>query len=468
MGQATIGHLLTQTISISGNHDTIVSNTSGLVGTCRGRGVTTVEAMGLFRKHKQPGPQRVLVETVERVPVTLPTPPAGDESGRRTVADQASYLASSLAPLPAFGMYLLDAWGSAVCEDIVAEGNHPADDVATVHGYALSTLDLSDPLPEGGQRFPLLDGETLNKAHAAIRVAPGRVMPVGADAVVPAGGCELDADDRAILVHAAVAPGDNVRWAGSDIRSGSILMRSGERLNARRSMQLALAGIDRVLARPRPRVVVLAIGDQEGVVKIDSHLLAALVKADGAQVWRVVVPTDTEVDLGDLISDQLIRADLVLAIGSLEPDSELLSVLTAMGAVDVADTAQRPGGRIGFALVGEDAVPVLMVPEAPVAAYLAYQLYARQMINRLAGAKTPPRRTQNCLIGGDLTSSPGIHEVCFATIRTQAGEKVAVPLGGVGATRLSDMVNAEAVIVLDENTTSLALGDRADCWLLDD
>ena len=149
---------------------------------------------------------------------------------------------------------------------------------------------------------------------------------------------------------------------------------------------LAMAGIDRVLARPRPRVVVLSVAEEgSDPADVESHLLAAALKADGAQVWRVPLGAGADRELQDAISDQLIRADLVVASGLLDDEARLPRVVSQMGLLDLSSVALQPGGRIGCALVGEDRIPLALVADDPAEAYVGYQYFVRPLVRKLMG-----------------------------------------------------------------------------------
>lgn len=425
--------------------------------------------MALFKRRGRKSEQSEAVEqvAVEDVPV-LPDPPeAIDRHGRRAAAAQRDYLLSLVEPLPAFGMYLLDAWGTAVCEDIQADTNVPDDDLVGVTGYAVNSDDLKNLDPGERTTLRLRYDDKVAKVGSAVKVRAGQPLPEGADAVVPANRGRVEGN--VLTIDQPVKPGDFVRWSGSDVRPGVPLLRSGDRLDARRSALLAMAGIDRVLARPRPRVVVLSVADQASdPADVESHLLASALKADGAQVWRVPVGQVSDRDLADTISDQLIRADLVIGSGDLSDDGQLLRVVGEMGLLDVADVAINPGGRIGCALVGEDQIPMPLLPDDPVEAYIGYQYFVRPLVRKLMGAPVVNRPLVNCLAGGNLKGKAGCVELRFGTVREQQGEQVVVPLGRAENPRLTDLVGADAVIVVDADTTEISLGERVGCWLLAD
>lgn len=407
-------------------------------------------------------------EVVESAPPpTLPPPPPTDASGRRAVADQRDYLLSMIEPLPAFGMYLLDAWGTAVCEDIIADTELPVDDLVAVAGYAVRASDIGELQPGTSTTLRLREDDKVTKHGATVQVRAGQPLPEGSDAVIPASRVKVEGG--VVKVSQPVAVGDYVRWAGSEVRSGVPLMRSGDRLDARSSALLAMADIDRVLARPRPRVVVLSVADEDSEpADVDSHLLAAAAKSDGAQVWRVGVSMGTDRELIDVISDQLIRADLVIASGPLDDDAQLPRVVARLGLSEVADVALEPGGRLGFALVGEDEIPLVMLPDDAVAAYVDYQVFVRPLIRRLMGAPVVNRAKVNLLAGGDLIGARDEVQVRFGTVREQQGEQVVVPLGRPDNPRLADLVGADAMVVLEADSAAIRLGERVGCWLLED
>lgn len=139
-----------------------------------------------------------------------------------------------------------------------------------------------------------------------------------------------------------------------------------------------------------------------------------------------------------------------------------------MGLMDLADVALEPGGRIGFAVVGEDEIPLVLLPDEPVASYIGYQFFVRPLIRKLMGAPVVTQATVNCLAGGELHGREGVVTVRLGAVREQQGEKVVVPLGNPEHPRLSDLVSADALVVLDEKGPTVSLGERVGCWLLDD
>lgn len=409
--------------------------------------------MALFRSAKKQVEQ-VVNATVEAAQRSLPPAPEGDAQGRRAVMQQLDYLLELIAPLPAFGMYLLDARGCIVCENIQATESYPAHDSAAIDGYAVNSR-LAIP----GARV------------RATEVTVGERLPERSDAVIPENQT-VCVDGIATIAHPLNA-GDGVRQAGSAVRAGEVLINAGQTLDARRCGMLAGAGFDRVLARPQPRVVVLSItapetasAEESAAGEVSSHLIAASVKATGSQVWRVSAPLGDEAALRDLLSDQLIRADLVI-VNTRVAGEQLLSVAAQMGPVDVASLALHPGTQLSFGLIGEDEVPMIFLPSDPLGAYTVYQLFVRPLMRKLMGAADPNPQLVTARCRGTLTSAEGITEVLCASVE-DSGELSVVPLGQPGSQSMRDLAKADALIVLEPWTTQVGVGDPVQVIMLGD
>ena len=407
---------------------------------------------------------------------TLPAPPAVDAAGLRSAADHSSYLLSLVEPLPAFGMPLLEAWNQVMTEDIDSLVNVPAVSTAKVAGYAVRAFDLTDD--EGrlsrGMRLVDADVERLPEGGAVV-VAPGDALPPGANTVLPTSFATI-ADGGLELID-RVAEGEYVRAAGEHLPVGTRLLSEGDVLSERAIGLLASAGIEQVLVRPRPRVVVLGSGERLAdhggdlrpgeAVDANSYLIAAAAKAAGATVFRVSVHTNDADAIRQTLSDQLIRADLVISTtGGRRDDYEAVAdVLADLGLVDSADVAMSPGRTHTFALVGEDRVPVLMLPGNPVSAYVTFQAFARPLIRRLMGAATEPR-TVRAIAGGTMRSTKGQLHLLRGSVRTEGSirhvDQVTMPHA------LGELAASNALIVLDEHVELVRAGEQVPVWVLDE
>ena len=433
--------------------------------------------MAWFTRNKQepvvvPEPVEAEIEEVPR----LPAPPALDAAGMRSVADHTRYLLSLVEPLRPFGMSLLDAWNQVLCEDIDSMINVPPSSTAKVDGYAVRALDLLDGEDRLAEPLQIVDAsvERLPEGSAVV-VASGDVLPRGANAVLPSAFGTVD-DGRVRLVE-KVSVGEHVRAAGDHLRVGARLLSEGDRLGDRSIGLLAGSGIDKVMVRPRPRVVVISSGEhlvdpgsQIGhgeVADSNSFMIAAAAKAVGATVFRVAVHTNDPASIRQVITDQLIRADLVISTtgGRREDYEAVVSVMADLGLVDEANVAMSPGRMQTFGLIGDDQVPMLMLPGNPVSAYVSFHAFARPLILKLMGSATQHPAVR-AIATQPVRSMLGQLHLLRGTVTSEGSVRHVAPVSMPHA--LGELAAANALIVVDESVEQVGPGEAVKVWLLDE
>ncbi len=174
---------------------------------------------------------------------------------------------------------------------------------------------------------------------------------------------------------------------GPDTRTGDVLIEKGTRVIPRMVALLAGLGIDRVMARPSPRVLIMALS-REAVPA--SYLVAAQAKQAGAQAHRLEYVVDSPARLTSLISEQLVRADLVVTVGGLgEGPVDLRQIADQIGPSDFTPVAISPGRDHGFALA-ENRVPLVALPADAYGTFVLTKLIVEPMIAKQMGANTDP------------------------------------------------------------------------------
>ncbi len=151
---------------------------------------------------------------------------------------------------------------------------------------------------------------------------------------------------------------------------------------------LASVGRAQVRARPRPRVVVMSTGAElrepgtslghDSIFDANSYMLAAAARSAGAIAYRVGIVSDDPREFSDALSDQLVRADLVVTSGGVSKGAYdvVKEVLSELGTVSFGEVAMQPGKPQGFGFVGEDATPILTLPGNPVSSYVSFEVFA--------------------------------------------------------------------------------------------
>jgi len=417
----------------------------------------------------------------------LPAAPEVDEHGLRSMQDHRDYLLSCIEELPPFGQQILDTLDLAICEDIVAGIDLPGFDNSAMDGYAVHAEDVQDATPEAPVSMPVV-GEVAAGQAAKHRLSPGTAMkimtgaptPPGADAIVPYENTDRGSSD--VLVFAASDAGQHIRRTGEDVESGTQLFTAGDQLGARDIGLLAGIGLDQVMVRPRPRVVVISTGSElvepgltldgdQQIYDSNSYMLAAAAKAAGAQVFRVGLVSDDPARVKQLISDQLVRADLILTTGGVsQGDYDIIkAVMPEMGATDFVGVAMQPGKPQGFGLIGEDQVPMIMLPGNPVSAFVSFEAFVRPVIRKLMGVQPYGRTAVRCQAAHAINSIPGRRQLARGIVSFAGNGTRQVELsGGHGSHLLGDLARSNALVILPEDVDFVAAGDDVDVWLLDE
>jgi molybdopterin molybdotransferase len=221
----------------------------------------------------------------------------------------------------------------------------------------------------------------------------GAPLPDGADAVVMVEHTRTEGG--VVHVERTVGPGSAVRRPGEDVRVGDLVGSPGTELTPSRVALLASVGIDRVIAHRRPRVGVLATGDElvrsggplgPGQIRDSSSVLVrGLALESGADVVDLGMATDDEPSLHEAVLRGTDTCDVVVTTGGASVgDRDLLRVVIGeLGVVHWLQVACKPAKPLVAGAV--DGTPVLGLPGNPVSAMVAFELFARPTIRRLAG-----------------------------------------------------------------------------------
>jgi molybdopterin molybdotransferase len=439
--------------------------------------------MRLFgrRKKSEPAP-------VEEPPApTLPTPPGPNAHGLRPWQAQRDWILDQIHPLPPFGMQVLDALGLSLCEDIQSDVNLPGFDNSAMDGYAIQAADTQHASDDAPATLAVV-GEIAAGSVADHPLAPGTAMkimtgapvPEGADTVVPYELTDRGSED--VRIFREVAPDSNIRRKGSDIFDGEQLLKVGDPIGTRTVGLLAGIGLDKVMVRPRPRVVVIATGSEliepglpltslGQLYDSNSFMLAAQAKAAGGHVFRVGVIGDDPEKMKHAISDQLVRADLIITSGGISAgDWDVVKeVAPELGLVDFTGVGMQPGKPQGFGLIGDDEIPMLMLPGNPVSSFVSFEVFVRPVIRKLMGLRPLFRDAVSAVTWSDIRTKPGRTQFLRAEIRTEAsGRRVVQSVGGASSHLLGGLQRANALLLVDEGDGVIPAGETVRAWMLDD
>jgi molybdopterin molybdotransferase len=404
-----------------------------------------------------------------------PAPQVAAEAPR-SVEEYREQLLDSVTSLRPFGIGLLDAVGLTLCESIHSDIDLPVCATATADGWAVRGSNLVGASPRHPVRLPVV-GEIDAGGFRGAPLMPGTVVKVVAGAPLPEGS------DAVVPTAAATEVGDEVEFteevafqahlepAGARIGDGDLLLDTGTQLDARAIGLLAEVGIDKVLARPKPRVVVASVGEDlvepglplerlTQVYDAGTPLIAAAARADGAQVFPIGILPAGAANLRRTLSDQLLRADLILLVA--RDAGELAGVIGELGTVDISPIAMQPSGPSLYATVGSERVPLLVLPREAAAAYVSYEVFARPVVRKLAGVGLAGREPVTAPVTRPLSVDPEVTSFVLA----RSGERGVEPLAGGDEPSSADLVLADALIVIGPGRDEVAAHSDVDTWSL--
>jgi molybdopterin molybdotransferase len=286
-----------------------------------------------------------------------------------------------------------------------------------------------------------------------------------------------------VHVHRPAEARAHVRAKGSDVKAGDRALEAGTILGPSQIGLLAAIGRGTVRVRPRPRVVVLSTGSElvqpdealgtGQIYDSNSFALCAAARDAGAIAYRVGAVADDAETLRATIEDQLIRADLVVttggvSVGAYDVVKEALSSVgdedEAGSGIDFRKLAMQPGKPQGFGTIGPEHTPLLALPGNPVSSYVSFELFVRPAIRTLMGLDDVHRPTTKATLetGKALTSPDGRRQF----LRGRYADGKVTPVGGAGSHLVAALAQADALIVVPEDVTSVEPGTEVEVVLL--
>jgi len=402
----------------------------------------------------------------------------------KTVDAHLEDILTAVGPLAEIDVHLLEAHGCVLAEDIRAPGPLPGFENSAMDGYAVIRADLETASADQPVRLPVV-GDIAAGASSPPAVSPGlcvRIMtgapvPHGADAVVPVE--HTDGGIATVAITRTPEPGAHIRRVGEDVAAGDVVLTAGRHLGAAQLGLVAAVGRSRVVARPRPRVVVVSTGSElvepgtltrpGQIWDSNSVLLTLAAREAGALAFRVGIVPDDPRQLLDILEDQLIRADVVVTSGGVSVGAYdvVKEVLSRLGTVRFDRVGMQPGMPQGFGTIGPDATPIFALPGNPVSAFVSFEVFVRPALRAMLGV-SPLHRPLVRAVTRDLLHSPlGKRQYARAWLENRDGVTEVRLVGGSGSHLIGSLATANALIVTPAETTSVPAGSEVDVLVLE-
>ncbi|MFZ0128426.1 MAG: gephyrin-like molybdotransferase Glp [Candidatus Dormiibacterota bacterium] len=387
-------------------------------------------------------------------------------SAQRRLLDRVGVLEPETVSLDA-------ALGRILAEAISSRSKLPGFDNSAMDGYAVRASDISAAGVDAPVRLPVV-GEsragTVPGAHAAgtaMRIMTGAPMPAGADTVVRQ---EDTSREGAVVLIAVAAPlGTSVRPRGADMRAGDTVILPGQALTSIDIGVAAALGRDGLLVGKRPRVALLATGDelvpagtapgQAQLIDSNSPMLAAATREAGGEATFLGIARDSKESVRSLL-ETASSSDLVVSSAGVSVGDHdwVREVASEMGAMSTWRVAMRPGKPVLIGIL-RDAI-FIGLPGNPVSSSVTFELFARPVIRRMQGAHELHRRRIRVRLGEEMTKPSGLETYSRAVLRTSPDDEVPIAhsAGDQGSSMLHSLTRADCLVVLTAELEVVAAG----------
>ncbi|MFB0535978.1 MAG: gephyrin-like molybdotransferase Glp [Anaerolineae bacterium] len=400
-----------------------------------------------------------------------------------SVEEALARVLAAFQPLPPERVPVLETLGQVLAEDVYADMDIPPLTNTAMDGYAVQAADTAGASAKRPVRlrivYDLAAGYTTDVTvtpGTAIRIMTGAPIPPGADAVVRFEDTEQDGEWVTILKGVPV--GKNVRRAGEDVKKGALILPRGTAIRPQEVGMLAALGHKEAWVHRRPRVAILATGDE--VIEVDAPWQPGKIRnansySNAAQVLRyggvpvlLGIARDDVAELTAKIRAGLEQgADLFLTSGGVSVgDFDVVkTVLAAEGEMGFWRVRMKPGKPLAFGQIR--GVPLLGLPGNPVSAMVSFELFARPAILKMLGKTRLAKPTVEAMLLDDITRKDDRRHYLRVMLEDREGKYLAQLTGDQGSGILLSMVRAQGLAVIPEDVDHLPAGARVQVMMLD-
>lgn len=382
-------------------------------------------------------------------------------------------LASVNGPMSAEQVCLHDGLDRVLANDIAATRTQPPFSASAMDGYAVRACDTG-----AGCQLDVIGESAAGRGFAgqvgprqAVRIFTGAPVPQGADTILIQENAEGVGSSRITALQEEPA-GRFIRKAGLDFTSGDTLLRAGHVLKPAMLGLAAAMGHARLPVRRKPRVAILATGDElvppglptgpDQIVASNSYALAGLVRQYGGEPFDLGIAQDTMASLAAAFARARDgRADVLVTLGGASVgDHDLVQAALAAEGMELGfwQVAMRPGkplmhGRLGGMIV-------LGLPGNPVSSIVCGHVFLRPLITAMLGRDPHAElRLRKGRLGCDLPANDARADYLRARLEEEGSAIVAHPFLRQDSSMLATLAKAEALVVRAPFATPAKTGD---------
>ncbi|MCC2615534.1 molybdopterin molybdotransferase MoeA [Aestuariibacter halophilus] len=366
---------------------------------------------------------------------------------------------------------VLDADQRVLSEDVLCPMDVPPATNSAMDGFALRYADTTDTrtFEHVGQSLaghpyntPLLPGQ-------CVTITTGALLPEGADTVVMVENASLSG--TTLRCTEAIQPGQHVRPQGDDLQKGQRILAKGRRLNPADLAMLASLGLATVSVYRKPRVTVLATGDElvapgsplapGQIYESNRSALIPLLNRAGVDVIDGGIIGDDATALRNALQSAMSDSDVVISCGGVSVGQADLvkEMVRELGELYVWKLAIKPGKPFAFGKLGN--AWFCGLPGNPVSSYVTFEQLVLPVLNTLAGQSQWPPLNWTARLVTPINRRAGRQEFVRARLHNdEQGNLCATPLPKQGSGIMHSIANANCYIVIDADVTHVEAGSQ--------
>jgi molybdopterin molybdotransferase len=399
-----------------------------------------------------------------------------------------AFLAELVQPLSADDsqdVFLFDALGRVLAQDVVSPISVPAHNNSAMDGFAFDAAQLQadQPLTLRVVGTALAGKAWQGKVNAGecLKIMTGAILPDGLDTIAPQEFCQIDSahDVTTVTIPPNILKaGDNRRLMGEDLMQGQPALKAGQHLTPAALGLVASLGLPDVRVHRRLRVAYFSTGDEvlslgeaprEGAVyDSNRYTVFGLLKRMGCEVIDMGVVRDEPALLEAAFAKAAQEADAIITSGGVSVGEAdfTKAMMKKLGDVAFWRIAMRPGRPMAVGRIGTSVL--FGLPGNPVAVMVTFLAFVRPALLRMMGSTAQPAPLMRAKSLEPLRKKAGRTEYQRGFVSSAADGTLQVrTTGNQGSGVLSSMVQGNGLIVLHHAQGNVAVGDEVDVLMFE-
>lgn len=338
--------------------------------------------------------------------------------------DARQILLDLVEPVKTEKVALKNSAGRVLAETIVAEDDVPPFDRSPYDGYAFRAVDSANASKENPVTLKILEevpaGAVPTKEcieGTATKILTGAPIPKGADAVIMYERTEFTAET--VTIFAPAKSGDNIVYAGEDVKSGAVLAQAGGKVDPGTMGTLASQGIENPLVYKIPKIGIISTGNEVmevgealepgKIYNSNRYTLTAAVREIGCEPVYLGIAGDTSEGIAKLLVEGLESCDAILTTGGVSVgDYDMTPAAMELAGVEILfrGVDLKPGMACAYGI--KDGKLVCGLSGNPASSLINYYAVAAPALKKLTGVRDfVPEEIDVILNNGFKKKSPG-------------------------------------------------------------